>query len=181
MIVAAEDGGRVGQDGGFKDFAHMHDTRRQAADGDGIDPDGRVFAVQQDDHEMFAVHGAEVLPEQRGGVCGAPEARGWGRDGRLTDQGDTVHGDAVGTGTVVCSVTHRLAGGRTAGGGMENRDSCAIATPSQAAAEGARPPPAPTRLLPLAVALLAGEPVAGPRALRIAALLHRDAVEGAVP
>src|SRR5438132_7512837 len=40
VVVAAEDSGRVGQDGGFKCFAHMHHTRRQAPDGAGIGPDG---------------------------------------------------------------------------------------------------------------------------------------------
>ena len=70
VVVAAEDGGRVGQDGGFKCFAHMHHTRRQAPDGDGIDPDGGVFAVQQDDHEVLAVHRAEVLSQQLRGILG---------------------------------------------------------------------------------------------------------------
>ena len=50
VVMATEDGGRIGQDGGFKRFAPMHHTRRQAPDGDGIDPNRGVFAVQQDDH-----------------------------------------------------------------------------------------------------------------------------------
>src|SRR2546428_11851115 len=73
VVMATEDGGRVGQDGGFKRFAHMHYTRRQASDGDGVDPNRGVFAVQEEDHEVLAIHWAEVLPQQLSGLLGAAQ------------------------------------------------------------------------------------------------------------
>jgi len=75
VVVAAEDGSGVGQDGRFEDFPHMHDARSEAADRDRVEADGRVFAVQQDDDEMLAVYRTQILPQERGGVHGTPEAR----------------------------------------------------------------------------------------------------------
>ncbi len=47
VIVTTHEGRRVGDNGGFEDFPHMHNAGREAPDGDGIEPNRRVFAVQQ--------------------------------------------------------------------------------------------------------------------------------------
>jgi hypothetical protein len=45
VVMTAEDGGSVGKDGRFEDFAHMHDARSEAADRDRVDADRSISHI----------------------------------------------------------------------------------------------------------------------------------------
>jgi len=55
MIVGADDGGGIQEDGGFEDFARMHDAERQGADGNDVHADDGMFGVETGDKELFTI------------------------------------------------------------------------------------------------------------------------------
>jgi hypothetical protein len=87
------------------------DARGEATDGDRVEADGRVFAVQEDDDEILAIHGTEVLAQQRGGLLGTMETGGRGGEGGLAYQGHTVDRDAVRAAALACTVAARCGWG----------------------------------------------------------------------
>jgi hypothetical protein len=73
MVMAAEQGRGIAQDGGFHNFARMDHASGQRVHRHGVDPDDLVLLVQHGDHEVFAVNLAEVLAEEERGIPGTAE------------------------------------------------------------------------------------------------------------
>jgi hypothetical protein len=73
MVMAAEQGRGIAQDGGLHNFTRMDHAGGQRAHRHGVDADHLVLLVQHGDQEVFAVHLAEVLAEEDRGIPGAAE------------------------------------------------------------------------------------------------------------
>src|SRR5215475_573185 len=90
MIMAAEQGRGIAQDRRLHDFAWMDHAGGQRAHRHGVDPDDLVLLVQHGDHEVFAVHLAEVLAEEERGIPGTAELGLRVRQTALAHQWHTV-------------------------------------------------------------------------------------------
>ena len=73
MIVGADDGGAIQENGGFKDFTGMDDAERQGADGNNVDADDGVFGIETGDKELFAIERGKERTEDAGGRAGIAE------------------------------------------------------------------------------------------------------------
>ena len=73
VVVAAQNGGSIGENSRFKDFARMHDTGGQAPHGHGMDADDVVFLIEHEHDKMFAVHIGQVRRKHPGCISRTPE------------------------------------------------------------------------------------------------------------
>jgi hypothetical protein len=96
--MAAEQGRGLAQDGGLHDFARMDHAGGQRSHRHGVDPDDLVLLVQHGDHEVFAVHLAEVLAEEERGLPGTAELGLRVQQTALAHQCHAVDGHTVGPG-----------------------------------------------------------------------------------
>ena len=73
VVVAAKNGGSIRKNGGFKDFARMHDTGSQAPHGHRMDADDVIFLIEHAHDKVFTVNAAEVGCEHPGCIGRTPE------------------------------------------------------------------------------------------------------------
>src|SRR5262249_39819279 len=76
VIVNQDDGGRVREQGEFKDFTGMEDRRRKRADRDHVKAQDLVAPVEREHEEDLAVGGFAAGAEDVEDVLRGPDARG---------------------------------------------------------------------------------------------------------
>jgi len=85
--MAAQERGRIAQDGGLEHLARMHHAGGQRAHRHSIDADHLIFLVQHADHEMLAVDVAQVLAKDDGRIPGAADLGGEHDSCKIPDSG----------------------------------------------------------------------------------------------
>src|SRR5215475_8151082 len=95
MVMAAEQGRGIAQDGGLHDFTWMDHAGGQRAHRHGIDADDFIFLVQHRHHEKLAIDVAEVLAKEHSRIPGAADLGLRARQTALAHQRHAIDRDTV--------------------------------------------------------------------------------------